>query len=265
MLYSPRASLVWAYNTSDTVKLMLSRSRRMNGADQNRAAALEGNKKTASETLDSLELRFERIENNSQFAISTYYIDLDAFGWDGSVSSSNLVGRQTQWGAEVDLSQRFDVFSISFSHAYSKLLDFELIGGDTLITAKPYGFGDDLANWSNHISKLTADYSPTARLKLTSSLRYYWGYQGSEDFRDKYVSDGATNRVAANWSEGYAEQVFLNMGSSYQINDATNIQLNLYNILGWADKTLNKRYVADSWGGYRSEAAAFALSLHVKF
>ncbi|NRB39457.1 MAG: TonB-dependent receptor [Pseudomonadales bacterium] len=264
-LYSPRASLVWSVSPMDTLKFMLSRSRRMNGADENRAAALEGDEESESETLDSLELRYEKIVDDSQFSLSTFYIDLAGFGWDGSVSHSVLVGEQTQWGLELEFNQQLGDFSFFFSHAYTKLLDFKLIGGDTLITAKPFGFGNDLASWSNHISKLTANYSLTDRWSFNGSLRYYWGFQGSQDFRDKYIADGATGRVDADWEEGYGKQVFLNMGSRYQLSDNTNVQLNLYNVLGWIDKDLNKRHVTDSWGFYRSEAAAFVLSLSMDF
>jgi len=265
MLYSPRASLVWSVSTHATLKFMLSRSRRMNGADENRAAALMGEKESESETLDSFEIRYERIENDTQTSLSTYYINLDAFGWDASVDQATLVGEQTQWGTEFELHQKIGDFSLLFSHAYTKLLDFELKGGDTLITAKPFGYGDNLANWSNHISKLVARYSLSDRWSIHSSLRYYWGYQGSQDFRDKYTATGNENRVKADWEQGYDKQVFLNMGSSYQLSTDTSIQMNFYNMLGWIDKDLNKRHVADSWGFYRSEAAAFSLSLKMAF
>jgi iron complex outermembrane receptor protein len=264
-MYSPRASLIWSVSNQDTLKFLLSRSRRMNGADDNRARALEGDKKGDSETLDSLEIRFEKVEDDRQISLSTYYIDLDALGWDSSVSRLALVGKQSQWGYEFEWHQQLGNLSVFFSHAYTKLLDFELKGGSTEITAKPAGFGDDLASWSNHISKITASYAIKERWSINSSLRYYWGYPGSQDFRDKYIAEGSTGRVDADWDEGYGKQVFLNIGSSYQLTEDSNLQLNFYNVLGLIDKDYNKRHFTDSWGFYRSEAAAFALTLDMAF
>jgi iron complex outermembrane receptor protein len=261
-LYSPRASLVWSLSDQDSLKFMLTRSRRMNGADENRAAELAGDDEKESETLDSFELRYEKIEDDRQISLSTFYINLDAFGWDPTVGQSTLVGEQTQWGYEFEWQQQLDDFSFSFSHAYTKLLDFELTGGGTLITAKPDGFGDDLASWSNHITKLRAAYAFNESWSINSSLRYYWGYPGSKDFRDKFNAAGNLS-VDADWEKGYDKQVFLNVGSTYKFTEDIKLQINFYNILGWVDKDLNKRHVTDSFGYYRSEAAAFALSLSV--
>jgi iron complex outermembrane receptor protein len=265
VLYSPRFSVVYNASKQDTLKFMLTRSRRMNGADENRASALQGETSSESETLDSIEVRYEHHKKNTLLALSTYYIKLDAFGWDNSIARAALVGEQTQWGSEFELKHEGLDYTLSLSHAYSKLLDFNLTGGDTLITAKPYGFGNDLASWSNHITKLNMMYSLNSKLSLNSSLRYYWGYPGSQDFRDKYVTIDETTRVKADWEEGYGKQVFLNFGGIYKLASKTRLQLNFYNTLGWIDKDLNKRHVTDSWGFYRSEAAAVALSLHTEF
>jgi iron complex outermembrane receptor protein len=264
ILYSPRASLVWSFSNQDIMKFMLTRSRRMNGADENRAAELRGDEREESETLDSLELRYEKIIGGKQISLSTFYINLNAFGWDPTVSQSTIVGEQTQWGYELEWQQQLGDLSFAFSHAYTKLLDFKLTGGGTLITANPDGFGDDLASWSNNITKLRASYALSDNWSINSSLRYYWGYPGSKDFRDKFVAGGST-AVNADWEKGYDKQVFLNVGSAYYFSDDIKLQFNFYNILGWVGKDLNKRHVSDSNGDYRSEAAAFALSLEVAF
>ncbi len=263
-LYSPRAAVVWSASDKDALKMLLTRSQRMNAADQNRATALEGVDKSDSEKLDSLELRYERTGQNSHFAVSSFYLKLDAIGWDSEISEAVLVGTQKQWGMEFEFEKKVGAYALTLSHAYTKLIDFDLIGQGTLITAEPSGFGNDIANWSNHISKAMLSYHLSDRLQLNSSLRFYWGFPGSEDYRDKYVA-GGTETVDADWDQGYDKQVFLNFGGNYRLGEASSIRLDLYNVLGWVDKDLNKRTVADSWGFYRSEAAAFALSFTTTF
>lgn len=264
VLYSPRAAVVWSPSKRDALKLLLTRSQRMNAADQNRATALEGVDESDSEKLDNLELRYERTEQSSHFAISTFYLKLDAIGWDSEVSEAVLVGTQKQWGVELEFEKQVGLYLLTLSHAYSKLIDFDLKGQSTLITAEPFGFGNDIANWSNHITKAMIAYQLGDRLQLSSSLRYYWGFPGSEDYRDKYVADGASS-VDADWEQGYDKQVFLNFGANYHLGEESSIRIDLYNVLGWIDKDYNKRAVTDSWGFYRSEAAAFALSFTTNF
>ena len=138
-------------------------------------------------------------------------MELDYIGWDPTASQALLVGKQEQGGFEFEAGSKIEDFSFVFSHAYIKLMDFDLKGGSTLITAEPFGFGDDLANWSNHISKSVVTYRVSDRLQFNSSLRYYWDFPGSKDYRDYYVSTG-TDRVDSDWEKGYDRQVFLNFG-----------------------------------------------------
>ncbi|MFL0808994.1 MAG: TonB-dependent receptor [Agarilytica sp.] len=264
VMASPRFALVWQMSENDSVKFIQARSQRMNAADDNRAAALADDDSTAPEKLDSTELRYERVKNDSRFAVDIFYIDLEAFGWDSTVERAVLVGQQKQWGFELEWERRWQSAELSFSHGYTKLLDFDLNGGSTLVTSEPFGFGNDLANWSNHISKIHGSYQLAEAWKLTTSLRYYWGFPGTQDYSRYRISNGS-QQIDSDWEETFDDAIYLNFGLNYSAAKNTDVRLNVYNALGWIDKKYNKRLFVDSEGFYRAEAPALALSLDYSF
>jgi iron complex outermembrane receptor protein len=266
VLLSPRASVVWSSNDIDIFKLMLTRSQRMNFAEDNRAGALIGNTKQDPEVLDSIEARYQHIEKTSQYSLSTFYIQLDALSWDNTLKQSILTGEQKQWGLELEFEKRIDNHQLNFSHSYTKLIDFELSTptSNTLISAKPYGFGDDLNAWSNHTSKVRYSYHLNEQINFNASLRVYWGFPGVSDYWDKYNDDGLT-LMDTDWEKGAEEQVFLNVGGNYQINQSIKVAINFYNILGVFDEDYNKRLYYNSYGDYRSESEDVVLSLTATF
>ncbi|MDP2561386.1 TonB-dependent siderophore receptor [Psychrobium sp. 1_MG-2023] len=265
-LFSPRASLVWSNDDINTYKLMLTRSQRMNFAEDNRASALISSDKQKPEVLDSIEARYEHVESSIQYSLSLFYLQLDALSWDNTLRQSIVTGEQEQWGFEFQFDKVINSHQFSLSHSYTKLIDFELATPDsnTLITAKPYGFGNDLSAWSNHTSKLRYNYVWSDKLNLNASLRAYWGFPGVRDYWDKYNNDGLT-LMDADWEKGTEKQLFLNMGAHYILNDNLQLSLNLYNVLGLVDKDYNKRLYYNTYGDYRSEAVSAALSLTAIF
>jgi hypothetical protein len=150
------------------------------------------------------------------------------------------------------------------------LLDFELKDPSLLnqvVTSEPYGYGDDLQNWSNHISKLNWGWQLDEKWRLDSSLIVYWGYQGAQDYT-AYNNEvlGANNRSQSDGrTDAFKHSIFLNTGLNYQANDKMRFSLNLHNILGLVDKDLNKRNFYGRIAGYRSEAAAASLNFENRF
>lgn len=263
-LLSPRAALVWSHTPARVSKLLLTRSQRMNFAEENRLELLEGNDETQPEKLDSLEIRHEFSEGQRQYAISAFYIDLQAIGWDDDADRSVVVGNQQQWGLEFEWQRTFGNTRLQLSHAYTRLIDFELFGENTLITASPFGIGNDLADWSNHQSKLILTHTANNRLSLNSSLRLNWGFPGSRHYRDKLVAEDY-QWIGPDWEGGYEESAYLNIGAQYRWTPRTTLNLNAYNLLGVVDKNLNKRNFRDSKGSYWVEAPAIVLNLSTRF
>jgi hypothetical protein len=137
------------------------------------------------------------------------------------------------------------------------------------ITAEPYGFGSDLASWSPNLTKIYANREWNNLWSGSWSLRAYWGFPGDEDLADYNASLPAPNGFLPLADPGYSKafrgSYFLDFGVERKICcDQGKLRLDLYNVLGWIDKDLNKRNVLRR-AYYRSEAAAVALSLRRSF
>lgn len=255
VLFSPRASLVFSRDNVNTYKLIYSQSQRMNIAKDSRKYEKNGDNVSDPEVLHSIEARYQYAKKSVLLGISAYYIDLDAIGWDQTEKRTYLLGNQMQGGAELEMELRLKRHLLNFSQAYTKLIDFQLYGTSTTITAEPFGYGNDLADWATHSSKLRYTYRPNQKLSFTSTFRAFWGYDGSRDFRDKFFDEGRPF-VNENWEKAYKGQYYLNTGMRYAAPKHLKFSLDFYNLLGIFDKDLNKRIYRGSKGDYRSEAVA---------
>ena len=111
--------------------------------------------------IDNLELRYERVHSSRLLGLVSLYLQrLDAIGHNTKLKRTISVGEQRQGDVELELSYQGERFKMGLSHQYTKLIDFRLSPGvtATFVTAEPNGFGDDLSEWSPHISKLNASY-----------------------------------------------------------------------------------------------------------
>ena len=270
-LYSPRVALIFLPTDSSTLKLIYNRSRRMTFAEEARVQALTTDiKESQDEKLDSYELRFTKTERDWAFSMSVFHLDLDSIGFnfeqDTQQGKNIVVGTQKQYGTEIEIEKRWQKTKLRLNHAFTQLDDFSLKNDARLsgISASPNGYGNALANWSDHITKLILNYDINRKWGLLTSLRVYWGFPGSEDaveFRSQTLP-----RANPDFKRQFEEQVFLNFGAFYRVHDRVELSLNAYNTLGWIDKDYNKRnFLAFSGGGYLTEAPALAASLKVNF
>jgi len=67
------------------------------------------------------------------------------------------------------------------------------------------------------------------------------------------------------YDKAFRGNYYLNLGAEYLAGQHWQLRLDLYNILGWIDKDLNKRNFTERVSEYRSEAAAAGLSLRYTF
>jgi outer membrane receptor for ferrienterochelin and colicin len=267
-MYSPRAALVYTPSKFTAWKFMANRSQRMNFAEELRANWLNNGTLSDPEILRSYELRLERNPSDNLFwAISAFYIDLDAISWNGAANGTTLTGNQTQWGLEGELSWHNDCWNFVGSHCYTKLLNFTLIDPNvtTFITAAPNGFGNNLSAWSNHISKFIVQRRLTSCWTVDSSLRYYWGYPGSEDIVKRTNSDPNNFAVSIpGWKRPFLESVFLDAGLDYRLNKNTRFRVDGYNLLGIFEPDLNHRVMYGD-NSMLSEAPAVGVSGQVTY
>ncbi len=288
-MFSPRAALVHTPTEKDTWKLMASRSVRANVEEEMRYQAETIGGDSDPEILDSFELRYERRHSSRLDLAATVFLHhkLDVISWDNDAAQTVPVGTQKEYGIELEANYRTEKTRLSISHGFTKLLDFDLEPGrSTYITAKPYGYGDDLANWSNHITKINFRRQLDEKWTLDASLRYYWGFPGMKDYA-KYApyawGDGAISFentgttypdgtpfpehrfIEKGWEKAYRCNLFLNLGLQYKPNKNTTFGIYGYNLLGLFDKHLNKRNYLYSTGDYRTHAPAAAVSLTCKW
>ena len=229
------------------------------------------NDKDDGEKADIYELRYERQQSDHLWlAASGYYTDYDVTAWSGSSQEIQDIGRTTLYGLEIEASYRSDKCWLTFSHDFTQLIDFELADDSTsiqAISAEPYGYGNDLANWSTHGTKCSIRYAWTKKWAGSGSVRYLWGYAGAEDMAQY-------NKEILNNSEGnlpilgdtaskraFEESVFVNLGLEYRPHKLTTLRLDALNVLGWLDEDLNKRNMFWSTGEYRDDAPSIAISI----
>ncbi len=270
-MYSPRASLIWTPTSQDTLKLMWSRSVRSNYEEQLKLAA-EGD--SQPEKLDSIELREEHKWNeNLDLAASAFvHYNLELIGFDGTSQQTVPVATQRDWGLELEAVYHTEKTRLGFSHGFTKLYDFELEPGAwSYVSAMGWDYGDDLARWSNHVTKIWMDHKLDDQWTLDGSLRVYWGFPGHKDFT-RYMHEayaaGDTwpdSPAAEGWERSYRASPYLNLGVQYEAGKNLVARLNGYYLLGLFNEDFNKRIYGGNNACYRSHAPAVALSVTYTF
>ena len=269
--FSPKLAAIYTPTEKDSFKLLYNRSTRRTDDGFLRREYVETGLKTDNlETVDNFELRYEKKVNDSlKFALSTFYSELDAIGFSGAGFVNQVLGRQSVYGAEFELSYKQDKHHVIFSHGFTKLEDFKLDQDVSfnVISAAPDGYGNDLAHWSNHITKLYYDYSYNEKISINTSIVAYWAYPGAEDFAEFNNNELMNDRFTSGSINGsaYRESIFLNSGAQYKYNSNTTFNLHLHNVLGWFDRTYNKRNAFLRSDLYRVDAPSISLSVDYKF
>ena len=267
-MYSPRAAIIYSPTEKDTYKMMWSRSVRANVEEEMKLQAMNGDSKSTPEKLDTLEFRYEKQQSkNLDLAASIFlHYDFELVSWNETNHQSSPVGTQKDCGSELEASYHTEKTRLTLSHGYTKLLSFNLEpGASTYETAKPYGYGDDLDNWSNNITKLTAQQKLDDKWTFNASFRIYWGFPGTKDYNKYYPTlySGGGQFIEDGWEKAYRGDYFLNLGLQYKPNDNLTIGITGYNLLGIFNIDLNKRNYLDSNGDYRCEAPAIGVSVNI--
>lgn len=281
-MFSPRLAVVHTPNDKDTFKLMWARSVRSNFDQDMKATALSDGGDSEAEKLDSIEFRYERQHNeNLDLAASVFvHYALQLVDWQqiGTFGTTTNIGTQRDYGFELEAAYHTEKTRLILSHSYTKLYGFFLADPTTVtfVTAEPYGFGNDLTNWSNHSTKLAFQQKLNDKWTFDASLRIYWKFPGMNDY-NKYnpyaQANGAlagtmntTHKVIKDgWDEAYEGNYYLNLGLQYKPNKDLTIGITGYNLLGIFNPKLNKRNYLNSYGDYRCQAPAVGVSLTYKF
>lgn len=277
-LFSYRVSEIYKIDRHNTLKVNYSHSvRHMDEIDMYRQVS-ETHQDPNTESIDRIETIYSYdVAHWSNYFKCNYNIH-DIIAYNGSLRQTNAIGTAKFYTIEGNIEYRQESYRLSLSHTYTSLIDFKTIGTVPMqnISAAPYGYGNDFANWHNHITKLRFSYLYDESLSFLGSLRLFWGMPGAIDMADynkntfplsDTVDDAKYYRlpVYKNNTKAFGFNAYLNLSFIYKIDDQTTLYLHGYNLLGLFDKDINKRNYFQSTSNYLDEAPAAVVSLEYKF
>lgn len=271
LLFSPRVSLIYVPNDIDTYKIVVAKAVRRSPDDEIRSQWLDSRTFADTETILNVELRYERQHSEKlHFAASWFVYSLDLVAFSSSNKRTEGLGKQNVWGVELEGSYITEKTRFNFSHGFTKLISFDPKDPTALqtISAQPRGIGNDLADWSNHISKLAVIHDFDKRWSSSASLRLYWGFPGAEDlanFFNGQTTKKSVPRTDAGFDDAFGVNAYLNLGLQYKPVEDYTFRLDAFNTLGWIDIDLNKRNFIPQVSDYRSEAPALAFTVKYEF
>jgi outer membrane receptor protein involved in Fe transport len=282
-LISPRGTIVWTPTDADTVKFMGGRSIRRAGDQELRQDNLRGNQADPEELLQ-FEGRYERtLGKQWKVGAAAYYSDYSAIGWTGS--RSEAIGNFTMAGGELEVAYVTDKTRFQLSHGYVQLLDSSSPTRiRQAVSASPYGFGDNLANWSSHITKFSISHDISEKWSANTSLRLYWGFDGAQDQANLHqaVIDGTApnpeNGVTgprgpfgnfALTDRGYdvpfGATVLWNIGVEYRATKNLAFRVDGFNLADLFGGDVSKRNYINRMSEWTVEPASAVLSARLSF
>jgi outer membrane receptor protein involved in Fe transport len=268
-MYSPRATLIYTPTEQDTAKVILSRSVRTGQAADMKLAEILTGKNTRPEKLKAFELRYERQQTEHlMLAASGFFHDHDITSYNFAVGFTTPLGNVKTWGFEAEAIYTVEDTRLIFSHAFTKLKDWDPEPGLSdaqVISSEHVNFGNDLANWSNHITKLAAHQQLGDRLSLDASVRAYWGYPGFKSYA-RWNEAQFAPWIPRAASSQFRPSFFTSLGVEYECSDNMILRLDGHDLLGFFDHDVNQRlYGFYMEGDTRSTTPSFTLSLTYKF
>jgi len=275
VMYSPRLDFIYNNNNKDIVKLGFNKSSRH--SDEAVMYMIYQDKHTFDdvEEIDTVELSYTRYLDNYNLNISTFHNNHNLRSWNNSKKITQNIGNIKSYGVEVELRYQKDNVDFDISHSYTKLYSFILKDKSIQmqnVSASVYGYGNDFANWNNHITKMRFNYHINKKLKWTNSLRVFWGMKGAKDMANynKNLNLSSVKRyILPYYDDGhttaFGESVYLNTAFIYNLSKQMVLSLNAYNVLGLIDEDYNKRNFFQTTSQYRDTAPSLSVGLEYKF
>jgi iron complex outermembrane receptor protein len=276
-LYSPRAAIVYSLDEDNIVKFNYSHSVRV-ADDADLYYNYEYNHiKTDVEYIDRFELLYTKYSQDFTFNAKSAYNRHHIVAYNGSTDPgmTAYIGIVKFYSLEASIHYDKGPYTLEISHNFTKELDFTPSDPNINrqnISASPYGYGDDLANWNNNITKIRFNYRYSKNLKFINSLRVYWGMPGAVDMadynRDTFASSGTAYYrlpVYSDTTRAFEESIYFNSAIEYQLNKRTKLSIYGYNLLGLFDEDLNKRNFFQQTSNYVDDAPSIAFTLNYKF
>ena len=273
-MYSPRASLVYSQDEQNFFKLNYTKSvRHSDDADLYYIDKISG-ENGDYESIDHFEFIYDNyFTKKSKFSLNLFYDIEDVVAYDEILKYQAKIGKLELYGLKAELNYELDNYHFHISHSYTQQKDFTLDEPSTQnnISASAYGYGNNLANWNNHITKLRFNYDINKKLKWNNSLRIFWGMPGSIDmsnYNKSLTHTGASKYKLPyyqNNNDAAKESIYFNTSLRYEANENLNIGFYGYNLLGLFDEDLNKRNHFLRSSHYRDSAPSASFIVNYKF
>ncbi|MBP7548402.1 MAG: TonB-dependent receptor [Corallincola sp.] len=268
-MWSPRWALVYTPSEQDTVKAIISRSVRKNNAEELRKQHL-ADQTSKPEVLTSAELIHERQWSpRLSTALSGFYSDVEVIGFDTTDLRSRPVADFRYGGLELTAAWSNDQFDLSGSHAWTKLDDFtQAPGASQKISVAHLGYGNELSNWSDNITKLVLGWQLAPQWRLSGSVRVFWDYEGAREVTRQTNDARAASTIGRSsstalsdpgYDDSFEEAIFVDLGVHYQLPGSGQLAVHGYNLLGLVDERYNKRMYLINVQNYQAEATAVAI------
>lgn len=296
LLFSPRIALTKELDDKTRIKLIGNRSNRINNGDvirkeENRNLSKEFIHENGHEVINTAEIRYEwDFSKNWQFESGAYVNRIQIIDWNnkakpqgaGAIGATEYLGDYDAYGWEMEAKYFQDKNRFALSHAYYKLIEFRMksIGQD--FTAAPYGFGDDLTNWSPHETKFNFHRQLNRNFGFDGSLRCFWEFPGQKDW-SQYNREMVDSLLAIKQAKEITQteytssqsyygmkksSIYMNAGCEYLFTDLKlKTRVDLQNMLGWldvwgvTDMHFNKRNYIKRTADFRDMAPAISFTL----
>jgi iron complex outermembrane receptor protein len=273
-LLSPRGTVVFTPTESDTFKVMAGQSVRRSGDEELWAQWERKHTIPSPETLRSYEISYERkLTDQWRVGVNGFYEDYDAIGWSAATTNSISIGKFQIAGGEFVLSFSNRTTRLTLSEGAAKLVHAVLpktlaVAGQG-ITAEPYGFGHDLAEWAPFITKLALVHDFDKRWTASASLVYYSGFPGAQDYANLNATLAKPSSNVPFSDPGfdtpYGPNLYVNLGVEYRPSKQWTIRVDGYNLAALADETLSKRNYYFRLSEFSVEPASVAVSARYRF
>jgi iron complex outermembrane receptor protein len=273
-LLSPRGTVVYAPTQRDTFKVMAGQSVRR-GSDEELWGQWERNSTIPNpETLRKYEISYER-KLTDQWTVggNAFFEDYNAIGWIPSLYHSASIGDYQIAGGELRLTFGNKSTRFTMSEGVAMLVHGSVPAGLPAagqgITAAPYGFGNELANWAPSITKLAITHDFTKKWSGSASVIYYSGFPGAQDYAN-YAATLATAPSGVplsdpGYTKPYGPNLYVNLGLEYRPSEQWSIRLDGYNLAALWDPTLSKRNYILRQSEFSVEPASLAVSVRYRF
>jgi len=276
-MLSPRISMVYIPDASTVFKLVYNRSVRHSDDAELYKMHMLDERNGDVETIDNIELIFDYYPEKAwHFGVNCYYNHHNVVAFNDADKETGRIGTVDFYGIEGTLSYHTEKMDLFLSHNYTKQLDFTLRDPETLrqnISASVKGYGNDFANWYNHISKLNIVYRINERFSWSSSVRLFWNMPGAVDMAEynmKNFLDEKKNILLRlplykDSKEVFETAIYWNAAIHYRYSDEMDISLYGYNLAGLFDQQYNKRNYFQRTSHYREAAPALSVRMNYRF